>query len=94
MKIVEETLDSLRNEITETILREKNDKKFQQMIAERNFFRKQALFMHEQNSSTISRNCPEAEGSKGKAQDDDPGAKPLQNAGYPGEGDEDLPNFK
>ncbi len=55
MKLVEETLDSLKDEINQTIMREQTDKKFQKIIAERNFFRKQALFLNEQNNSTITR---------------------------------------
>ena len=55
MKIVEETLGELKHEINKALQKEEQDKKFQKLVAERNFFRQQCIFLNEQNNSRFTR---------------------------------------
>lgn len=77
MKVVEETLEQLRGEINQTIAKEQADKKLQKIIAERNFFRKQALFLNEQNNSKVIRAHSEVKGDERQIEADGTGARPL-----------------
>jgi hypothetical protein len=86
MKLVEETLDSLKNDINQNILKEQTDKKFQKIIAERNFFRKQALFLNEQNNSKVIRVNSQSKGIQRYIEATHPRKRSLQNACYPRKG--------
>jgi hypothetical protein len=80
MKVVEETLEQLQGEINQTIAREQADKKLQRIISERNFFRKQALFLNEQNNSEVTRAHTETEGDQGQTETNRAGKRPLQDS--------------
>jgi len=88
MKIVEETLEQLRSEINQTIAKEQADKKLQKIIAERNFFRKQALFLSEQNNSEVNRAYSKTEGDQRQIEADCARKGPLQDSNPAREGNE------
>ena len=55
MKIVDNNLTKLKEEISQTLLLEKKDNVLQKLISERDFFREHALFLNSQNNGFVTR---------------------------------------